>query len=121
MDIEKLFEFVKKENKIKGEKCMICHFASKKNMVKLNCNHYFHKECLGPKKKIKCLYCGKITLLKKNNEVGSINKKINKNTVKKKNSKKEIKCKAILKSGKRKGEKCGRINCGYHKNKIINV
>lgn len=115
MDIEKLFELVKKENKIKGEKCMICHFATKKNMIKLNCNHYFHKECLGPKKKIKCLYCGKVTLLKKENKI------INKKDKKKSSKIKEIKCNAILKSGKRKGEICGRINCGYHKKKIINV
>ncbi len=110
MDIEKLFDIVKKANKVKGEKCLICHFANQTNMIKLNCGHHYHKQCLGPKKRIKCLYCGKITLLK------------SKAKPKKKEKEKEGHiCTAILKSGKRKGEVCGRFNCGYHKNILITV
>ena len=32
---------------------------------------------------------------------------------------KDKKCKAIIKSGKRKGETCNRIKCHYHKNITI--
>ncbi len=56
----KLLKKVNKLNSQEGEKCLICHFPIIKNMIKLNCNHYFHQGCLldkKPSKVIICPYC----------------------------------------------------------------
>ena len=102
INIDDYISFINNNNKIKGEKCMVCHMNDlKKNLLKLDCNHYFHESCVKKKNNvIKCKYCNKKTKLKSK---GS-SKKSNKNK----------KCQAILKSGKNKGKKCNRINCGYH-------
>lgn len=80
-----------------GDICSICHLKVTNNEIKLDCSHVFHKKCL-IKKEGNCPYCSKYYTLNK--------KIITKNI-----------CKIILKSGKNKGKECGRINCGYHKNK----
>tara|TARA_B110000858_G_C17637194_1_gene396295 strand:- start:360 stop:668 length:309 start_codon:yes stop_codon:yes gene_type:complete len=99
INIEDYINYINNNNNIKGEKCMVCHMNDTlDNLVKLNCNHYFHKTCLPKKNIIKCLYCNKKTKLKSS-------KTVNNN-----------KCNVILKSGKNKGKVCNRINCGYHKN-----
>lgn len=121
-EFDKLLKLVNEMNKIKGEKCLICHFPDNdSNLVKLNCNHYFHFNCLNPENKLSiiCPYCEKITkrnVIKNPKEIRKlqIKEKINNldtNIVKT--------CQVILKTGKRKGEKCNRINCRYHKE--INV
>lgn len=101
INIDDYISFINKNNNIKGEKCMVCHMNdSIDNLVKLSCNHYFHKSCLPKKNVFKCTYCNKKTKLKSSKKSTSGNK-----------------CKVILKSGKNKGKPCNRINCGYHKTK----
>ena len=100
INIDDYITYINNNNNIKGEKCMICHMNDTiDNLVKLSCNHYFHKSCLPKKNTVKCLYCNKKTKLQNT-------KKVSNN-----------KCKIILKSGKNKGKPCNRINCGYHKTK----
>ena len=117
-EFDKLLKIVNKLNKISGEKCLICHFPDNdSNLVKLNCNHYFHFSCLSVENKLSiiCPYCDKITkrsLIEnpkqvKKLKINNLNSDINKI------------CQIILKTGKRKGEKCNRLNCKYHKE--INV
>lgn len=101
-EYEKLLKMVNELNNVTGEKCLICHFPdSNKNLIKLDCNHYFHSKCLEYSKStsiIKCPYCDKKTKLVKNIE-------------------QEI-CQVILKRGINKGKECGRSNCKYHKNNL---
>lgn len=117
-EFDKLLKIVNKMNKISGEKCLICHFPDDdSNLVKLNCNHYFHFSCLSVENKLSiiCPYCDKITkrsLIEnpkqvKKLKINNLNSDINKI------------CQIILKTGKRKGQKCNRLNCRYHKE--INV
>tara|TARA_B100000767_G_scaffold271980_1_gene298721 strand:- start:733 stop:1029 length:297 start_codon:yes stop_codon:yes gene_type:complete len=95
IDIDKYINLINNNNDIKGEKCLICHMNDlKKNLIQLNCKHYFHKSCLSNKKKIKCTYCKKKHIFK--NQACS------------------EKCSNIIKSGKNKGKICNRINCRYH-------
>jgi len=96
MSYEELFNYVSnlEEN---DDPCLICYQGKKEDLPKLSCGHQFHQECL--KNLNSCPYCGK-----KINQPKSILKK-NINT-----------CQVILKSGNKKGQVCGRINCGYHKN-----
>lgn len=115
INIDDFINIINNNNKIKGEKCMVCHMNdSIDNMILLDCKHYFHTECikLGKKKSINCIYCGKKTIFKKQLIIKH-------KPVKKKLKTKTNLCKTILKSGARKGMECGRINCGYHKNKDI--
>tara|TARA_B110000902_G_C14036154_1_gene485989 strand:- start:213 stop:530 length:318 start_codon:yes stop_codon:yes gene_type:complete len=100
INIDEYINYINNNNNIKGEKCMICHMNdTHNNLLKLNCNHYFHKHCLSKKMIIKCKYCNKKTKIK------SISKNISL----------KVKCKIVLSSGKNKGNICNRINCGYHK------
>lgn len=105
INLDDILNEIKNNNKIKGEKCMICHMNDlKTNLLKLKCNHYFHSNCLNTNSKnngktIKCLYCDKKTIFK--NKINNDNKNL---------------CNVILKSGKNKGKECGRKNCHYHKN-----
>ena len=102
IDYEALLKYVENQKKSEDECCLICYLGDKDECNQLSCSHYFHEDCLGNLKN--CPYCDKKI------------KKINKNI---KNIKTNIKndniCKIILKTGKRKGDECGRINCGYHK------
>jgi len=153
MNYNKILEMI---NKIKlnernnGNECMICqlHILYTDKIIKLKCNHNYHKSCIKENivckkyNKIKCPYCAQTSIKKKckicysyyyTNECECINNKCKEyfksgkkkgqlcNRINCKIHKKKIKkdtCTVILKSGKRKGEKCSRINCGYHKNKI---
>lgn len=101
-EFDKLLAKVKKMNTIKGHECMICHFPDKKsNLIKLDCSHYYHKNCLTIKENsyVICPYCKGKT-------------KWNENKLKPKPKKL---CFAIVKSGANKGMVCGRTNCKYHK------
>ena len=102
-EFDKLLAQVQKLNKIEGEECMICHFPdSKDNLIKLDCNHFYHKDCI---KKFmglnisKCPYCNTKTKL----------------VIPKALPKPKVLCFEILKSGPNKGMPCGRTNCKYHK------
>lgn len=101
INIDEIINSINQNNKLKGEKCMVCHMKdSNKNLIKLDCKHFFHNDCIQKKNNtITCLYCNKKTKLKK-----KITKTNDKNI-----------CKVILKSGKNKGKSCGRTNCHYHK------
>jgi hypothetical protein len=109
MDFDKLLKIVLEKNKVEGEKCLICHFPDNlENLEKLNCNHYFHLNCLNLDKikkanKVICPYCGTKVKIKKNKELNKIP-----------NNLKETVCKILLKSGVNKGKECGRNNCKYH-------
>ena len=118
INIDDYINLIMKNNKVKGERCLLCHMNDTiENLIILDCKHYFHKDCLSSKKSIKCPYCDKKTNLLKPLIVK--NKKDKK--VKKGGKIKDKLCKVILKSGARKGEQCGRTNCGYHKKKDIIV
>lgn len=102
----RLLKKVNKLNSVEGEKCLICHFPIKDNMLKLSCNHYFHRKCLLDKyifKSVICPYCGKKSKI--NNCLPTVE---NNNL-----------CKVILKSGVNKGKLCNRKNCHYHKKEIV--
>nr|QFG74519.1 MAG: hypothetical protein [Megaviridae environmental sample] len=101
-DINELFKLVENLKKQKGNECLICQFpiVDKNDEIMLDCKHYYHKSCIySDKTSITCPYCSKITLLKQKPKVKKI-------------------CPVVLKTGKRKGLQCGRINCGYHKLKL---
>ena len=99
---EELYNNIIKEENIDEEICYICHYKTTKNKIKLDCNHFFHRDCL---KNLKyCPYCSK---------------NINPDILKKKLCPVISKCKIILKSGKNKGKECGRNNCLIHKSKNI--
>ena len=142
-EYDKLLSMVNKLNKVQGEKCLICHFPdSEENLIKLNCNHFFHAKCLDNSlmNSIICPYCGtktkkisqkealcKVILTRganKGKECGRTNCKYHKNIpiiinqIKKPD---KLVCNTVIKSGPRKGELCSRINCGYHKIKNIVV
>ena len=111
MDFDSLYEMIEILNQSTNEKCLICHLPIDNDEIILSCRHYYHSKCLNKKtNKIKCHYCEKIVTEKKKGE----NK-----TIKNINSK----CDIILLTGVRKGEKCNRNNCSYHKlnKEIINV
>ena len=97
IDFETLYKMVENLNQSTKEKCLICHFPVEDDELVLTCNHYYHSKCLNKKTNtIKCPYCEK-TVKNKNEKV------INNG------------CKIILKSGPRKNQQCGRINCTFHK------
>lgn len=102
MIFHELEKYVNELNKTKNDNCcLICHLGNETECIKLNCNHYYHKNCINKMKK--CPYCNKnITVNKLDKKILFI-KLMNTNT-----------CTVILKTGKRKGEECGRNNCGYH-------
>ena len=100
-NISNLFNLVEDLRKQKGNVCLICQFPikEKKNELKLSCGHFYHNSCLKSKNYVLiCPYCNKATI-KNGNKVTTNN---------------DI-CKAILKTGKRKGQICNRLKCGYHK------
>lgn len=95
-DFDNLQKYVEELNENKTDECcLICFIGNENECDKISCGHYFHKTCLGNRKN--CPYCSK--------KIKNITNNLNNNI-----------CHIILKSGKRKGEECGRINCGYHKN-----
>ena len=100
MSLAELEKYVNSIIKEKNDNCcLICYLGNETECSKLSCGHYYHQKCLGNLKN--CPYCNKKITVKK------LNKKIvltqNENI-----------CKTILKTGKRKGEECGRNNCKYH-------
>ena len=114
-------ELLKMSNElsVEGEKCLISGEDLKKNSVKLSCNHVFNYENLFnelknqrrknflevqqlKKNEIKCPYCRKVNkgiLPWYEGYVKLINVNWSNKIIHKK-------CLALLKSGKRKGEKC---------------
>ena len=99
MNFDDLVNIVNKSKLKKGEDCLICQFPihNKTQKIKLQCNHHYHKACLkSTKYHIRCPYCKKIS-------------KIHKPIIK-------IKiCNIKIKTGKNKGNVCGRKNCRLHK------
>ena len=107
----------------KGDECMICQLPilSSERIIKLKCNHNYHKECIMdylPSKKynkITCPYCTQVSHKKKCSHCNlkfftSKCECLNKH-----------KCEAYFKSGKNKGKQCNKINCKIHnKKKKIN-
>ena len=141
-EYDKLLKLVNELNNVSGEKCLICHFPeTTENLVKLECNHYYHSNCINSSKvgtTIQCPYCDKKTILQKNkpNEICQIilTKGINKGKVCNRPNcfyhKKAIiipsvqiqdTCKVLIKTGLKKGNICNRLNCKYHKVKTIIV
>lgn len=100
MLFEELENYVNKLNQQKNDNyCLICNFGNENECVKLECNHFYHTKCL--KKLKKCPYCNKkVSILQKDIKQNKTNKLL---------------CSVILKTGKRKGQVCGRTNCRYHK------
>jgi len=92
-----------KVNNDEDNDCGICGSALLEDVVKLKCNHMYHYECISLAYKFShsklCPYCRKPSNIP--------------------TSKSAIKpigtCEGILKSGKRKGEKCG---CNIFKNPL---
>ena len=131
MDYQKLFSFVKNLNT--HNECLICRQDTTNQEVNLPCNHNYHEKCIikninfNHLKNIRCHYCYKLFNVK------SITKKCvicNKKTILR-NSKcfKHINdepaiCQAIIKSGPKKNQTCGKIYikntdlqyCKKHKN-----
>ena len=95
INIDDYIILINNNNKVTGEKCLICHMNdSKDKLIQLGCKHYFHKNCLPKKKIIKCTYCNKKHIFKNLSISG--------------------KCIHLIKSGKNKGKVCNRTNCRYH-------
>jgi hypothetical protein len=91
----KIYNDITKNEELDKEICNVCHLKIKSDEIKLPCSHYYHFKCL--KKKVgHCPYCMETYKISQND--------ISKNI-----------CNVIIKSGKRKGETCGRNYCGYHK------
>lgn len=108
MEFIELSKIVEEMQKEKGEECLICHFpiTCNQDLLKLDCNHCYHKKCLEYKTShILCPYCNKLTLKPKQ-----------KLSIKPKLKPKQNICNVILKTGKNKGKKCGRLNCKIHNN-----
>ena len=103
-EFDKLLSMVTKLNNRSGEECMVCHFPDdKENLLKLDCNHYYHKNCITiTNSKFTCPYCKKTTIFKTNIQSNPTNI-----------------CNVILKSGINKGKPCNRVNCKYHINKEL--
>lgn len=91
----KIYDDITKNDELDKETCNVCHLKIKSDEIKLDCSHYYHFKCL-KKKSGHCPYCMSPYIIS--------NDDITKNI-----------CNVIIKSGKRKGESCGRNNCGYHK------
>jgi hypothetical protein len=100
--------------------CIICGEDLKnKYSIKLecNCNYEYHYECISSTlkhdKSNKCPYCSKpFIYLPLVNGLKKIDKKIHK--IDENNSYENIMCKSILKSGKNKGNECGKYcKLGY--------
>jgi hypothetical protein len=138
MNYESLLKLVKEKNNISGEKCLICHFPINniKDNIKLNCGHHYHLDCVNLIRKTyyQCLYCEKKCRSKTckvkecKNKTFTCDKlcSLHKDYIKSKKTKKLKKqiidvniCQTILKSGKKKGNVCGRKKCGYHNKTII--
>ncbi len=99
MNFDELFNYCAKLNESTNEKCLVCHIPIQNTdkHLKLQCSHYYHPECIKyTKGTIKCLYCEKIS-------IPTIIQAVEDNV-----------CAFLMKSGKNKGNKCGRINCKYH-------
>ncbi|ADO67240.1 hypothetical protein crov207 [Cafeteria roenbergensis virus] len=106
IDINDLEKYVNLLSQDKNENCcLICNLGNEINCIKLRCNHYFHKKCLHS---IRCPYCDETIITppkpkpktKSNNVSNTFGS--------------TYKCLNIIKSGKRKGEVCGRFCCKYH-------
>ena len=104
-DFDKLYELVSSNYKNEKEKCLVCHVFMETKEIELSCTHKYHFTCFDIKKNNKCFYCGKIN---KNKETVHKNKEKNINILNNSN------CKSLIKTGPKKGEICGRINCKYH-------
>lgn len=114
-------------NKIKlseindDDECMICQLPilSTDRIIKLKCNHNYHKECIKDNiyskkyNKITCPYCTQVSHKKK---CGKCNLKF---FTSKCECLDKHKCQAYFKSGKNKGKQCNKINCKRHKNNKI--
>ena len=122
ISFDSLKEYVESLKQDVKDPCGICHLENNKDSIRLSCSHHYHRQCLA-KSNInhysnisQCPYCSKSfalkTLFKKCyicnktavSDLCPIHKNIN------------IKCCAILKSGKRKGQSCSRkikLSTGY--------
>ena len=115
MNFDELLNYCNKLNESVCEKCLICHIPIENNHthLKFACSHYYHPECISnpsykwdTNKSYICMYC----------EKKSIPTLITSNVI---NIENNNSCKVIMKSGSKKGQECGRINCKYHKNIIV--
>lgn len=109
MNFDELVELASNMKEIKGEECMICHFPIDENIVnnimKLSCNHFYHKSCIDnlmKSKEVVCPYCQRSTNINKIKPV-----KLPK-----------VICTSIIKTGENKGKQCNKLNCKKHIKKI---
>ena len=102
-NIEKINNITENLDNEEDNDCGICGSALLEDVVKLKCNHMFHFECITLSYKFShaklCPYCRKPS-----------NIPTSKNNIKPIGT-----CEGILKTGKRKGEKCG---CTIFKNPL---
>lgn len=95
-DFDKVYKMIADTYKTDKEKCLICHSPLENKEIELSCTHQYHFKCFNISKNNKCFYCG---VKVKNNNNNII---INDN------------CQAIIKTGPKKGQVCGRSECKYH-------
>ncbi|VVU94845.1 hypothetical protein CPAV1605_570 [seawater metagenome] len=123
MNFDELYKLVLEEKKNCKDPCLICHLNmnDEKEIVKLDCSHSYHRNCLFHKKssktyEIECPYCRSFSKCNQfiNKCIALVgNKKCNRNTFNsnclctKHVNYKPNKCIAILSRGKNKGQECG--------------
>lgn len=100
MDYKTVMKQMEQMMQVKGEKCLLCHFPdTDDNLIKLKCGHYYHRECIensiDKKVYFTCFYCGFKENIYTNTPINT--------------------CTALIKSGIKRGQVCGRVNCSYHK------
>ena len=121
MNFDDLYNYCNKLNESICEKCLVCHIPIEKTdtHLKFDCSHYYHPECIVTKPQNKwiqnqsyiCMYCEKKsipTIINCDNNITQSTRILSSNQ-----------CNVIMKSGVKKGQECGRINCNYHKNNIV--
>lgn len=127
MNFDELLNYCNKLNESKYEKCLVCHVPIEPNDIhlKFKCSHYYHPDCIVTKTNHKwdnkqsymCMYCEKKSIPTLINNIVNDNliNNVTNNVLQENNNS----CKIIMKSGSKKGQACGRINCKYHNNIIV--
>jgi len=117
-NFDEIYNQILKEKEECKDPCGICYSNLDKKIVKLNCSHRYHYDCLFKIKKYNkiecpyCRYCQYVSTLKKKCVAIVNNVKCNKVTYLENNlclkhiNYQEKKCEAIFRSGKNKGKPC---------------